>query len=153
METSSHYIMSPKFIFLFAFISIVHACNQSFSQVIGQRIPISVEAIDSSNFILRGNSELKRAYSFVYNEVTHSVTLDQFGFIDYIESNDPNFKTSEGARVGMKCQELRKLCDENYVVYEKGWAKYVKLQSGWNAAFAFDKKVTKDSKVLFLFKR
>lgn len=65
---------------------------------IGKTIPIKSEGIDSSIFILRGKSELKRRYLIGFKGTKYRVTLNENRFIDYIETDDPNFETQKARK-------------------------------------------------------
>lgn len=54
--------------------------------------------------------------------------------IEYIETNDANFRTPEGIHVGSTFVEVA-TAGGTQMVSEEGWRHYATLPSGWNAAF------------------
>lgn len=77
--------------------------------------------------------------------------------VDYISTRDSRFQTPEKLSVGDLINitpdfSLDKVCKED------GWAYYIKLPSGWNAAFTIGSSMTEgdpsgSEKIMWFFKR
>ncbi|HTH55177.1 MAG TPA: hypothetical protein VL728_03980 [Cyclobacteriaceae bacterium] len=96
---------------------------------------------------------MKKVYVILSEHIKYKILLDSSNVISYIETNDESFETSEGIKVKMSLKELQRTVGKAKIVDEKGWSKYVRLSSGWCAAFNYEDSFNENSKVLFLFKR
>jgi hypothetical protein len=88
-------------------------------------------------------------YSIAYNPDTKTIT--------YISTQDPLFKSPDGYKIGDTFStfndDLRKK-----IIQETGWAYFIKLPSGWNAAFIqgstmTDGNLEDNAKLKWFFKR
>ncbi|MBK9321317.1 MAG: hypothetical protein IPM91_22635 [Bacteroidetes bacterium] len=67
-----------------------------------------------------------------------------------METKDYNFQTTEGVSVGMPLNNIKIITNSDLRI-ELGWASFLSLNSGWNAAF--DLETDSSSTVRWLFKR
>lgn len=77
--------------------------------------------------------------------------------ISFISTSDERFKTSEGIAINDTLQKVLET-SQGELIKERGWAFFVKLKSGWHAAFvqgqgATEGELLPEAKVSFLFKR
>ncbi len=96
-------------------------------------------------------------YTVYMDELKYSAGVDKRNSVIYISTQDDKFRTSEGLGMGADLQDV---LDHSTVglVKEAGWAYYVKLESGWNAAFIVGTTMTEEdppleAKVSWFFKR
>lgn len=107
----------------------------------------------SEELSLVSAGSVKKVYVVLSENIEYRIALDASNVITYIETKDESFETAEGVKVNMTFNELRRALGKVRIIDEKGWAKYVRLASGWCAAFTFEDSFNDSSKVLFLFKR
>ncbi len=114
--------------------------------------------IRGSNILLTtSSSSSSRLYKIKYNRIKYNYGVNRQGIIDYIDTVDPKFKTQEGFSLSTT---LREILDKTgfELIKEVGWAYYIKLKLGWNAAFIVGRTCTEkfpndNDKVKFFFKR
>ena len=111
----------------------------------------------SENFLLTSSGQFSNAYVVIWNNIKYSIAVNDSNKIFYISTSDSNFITSDNIRIGSTQKDFSYF-DSSLVYKENGWAYFVKLQSGWNAAFIegesmTNEPLTKDSKVSFFFKK
>ena len=136
---------------LLLFPTLIHAGPLS----IGDPLPSSAKALEYK--IMISPSRVTSAYKVFDNGINFIVSVDHDGNLNYISTNDSQFKTSEGLKVG---DALRKA--KNYQVgainKESGWCFWILLSSGWKATFiqgssTTEGKLKSDSKIKWFFKR
>jgi DNA-binding transcriptional regulator YhcF (GntR family) len=136
---------------LLLFPTLIHAGQLS----IGDPLPSSAKALEYK--IMISPSQVSSAYAVLEDGITFIVSVDHDGNLNYIKTNDPQFKTSEKLKVG---ETLRKA--KNYQVgtvnKESGWCFWILLSSSWKAAFiqglsATEGKLKPDSAIKWFFKR
>lgn len=106
-----------------------------------------------TEFALVSAGSINKVYLVPAKGMVYQVAINEYDSIYFIATTDRSFTTSENVKIGTTLGELRRLLKDVEVVHEAGWAKYVKLPSGWNGAFQYEYALTEDSKVLFFFKR
>lgn len=111
------------------------------------------KVLESNEFILISSAQMEKSFKVIQDSCVFLVCVDSNKRIKYIQTKDLNFETPDGIRAGMSFREIKTILNGQEANLEPGWAQYFVLQSGWKAAFAFDKPITDDSIVSFLFKR
>lgn len=127
--------------------------NDAFAQITPGK-PLSNDiVIKSSNelFLIKAGVITKK-YVVILDNIHYGISLDSNKNVEYIETSDLSFKTSDSLSIGMEFKEINNAKIDN-IKTERGWAKYILLESGWNAAFDFKGDITSASKILFFFKR
>ncbi len=94
----------------------------------------------------------------IFGDDVYQVAVNGKGTIIYISPDDPAiFKTPEGIKVGATLNKVLAIA-KTPPRERMGWAYYIPLSSGWNAAFVVNPqnptsgKLPEDSHVSFLFK-
>ena len=122
---------------------------------IGKVIPDSL-ILSQGSFILISSGQLKMANNIKINGINYTIVKDKENKINYIETKDKNFNTEENIKIGMLLKEVKKTVTAD-LKYERGWAYYLPLPSGWNAGFKLSQndmsKISNDSTITWLFKR
>lgn len=108
---------------------------------------------DSTTFLSVSRSDIKLCYKLLYNNVRYEVTLTKDRRIDYVGTSDLKFVSPEGVRVKTPLGAIPNASPAQVVADDRWWTKYLKLQSGWYAAFKSDAVVNNDSPVLYFFKK
>lgn len=127
--------------------------NAAWAQLVpGKPIPNNIVIKSSNELFLVKAGKMSKKYVVVSDNISYGISLDANKNIEYIETSDLSFKTSENLSVGMELKEINNAVIEK-INTERGWAKYILLKSGWNAAFDFNATITPTSKILFFFKR
>lgn len=127
--------------------------NAAFAQlIIGKPIPNDIVIKSSNEFLLIKAGQLSKKYEVISDKIHYEISLDDNKNIQYIGTSDSGFKTSDNLSIGMEFKEITHAKIDNLKI-EKGWAKSMSLESGWNAAFDFKAAITPTSKILFFFKR
>jgi hypothetical protein len=138
-------------IFLLLFPTSIHAGQLS----IGDPLPRSAKTLDYK--IMISPSQVAPAYAVLDNGITFIVSVDYDGNLNYISTDDSQFKTLEGLKVGDTLGKAK-----NYQVdtlnKESGWCFWILLSSSWKAAFiqgssATEGKLKPNSKIKWFFKR
>jgi hypothetical protein len=93
----------------------------------------------------------------VRHGVHYTVATDSAKVIEYVSTSDPAFRTPEGLAAGDTLEKVLAAA-KSEVVREPGWAFYVRLPSGWSAAFVQGQSMTEgelpaSAGVCFFFKR
>ncbi|MBK7230633.1 MAG: hypothetical protein IPH97_17595 [Ignavibacteriales bacterium] len=107
--------------------------------------------------LLISSSELSNAYSVNCKNINYYVAVNDFKKVIYISTDDESFVTSEKLNINSTLSDVRNITD-NDISIEKGWAFFIPLESGWNAAFVKGESMTDgildmDSKISFFFKK
>ena len=90
-----------------------------------------------------------------YKDIEYMYGVNDKYRINYIAIHDNKYITPEGCRIGSKISDY----NEGRTIWEEsGWAYYITLNSGWNAAFtsgrtATERFDTNTVKVEFFFRR
>lgn len=92
-------------------------------------------AATSPAFVIGGAQQSWTAYRVAFHGVEYVAGADPARRIRYIETNDDNFRTREGLRVGATLGDVL-AAGGREPVYEAGWGRWSLLQSGWCAFFA-----------------
>lgn len=101
------------------------------------------------------SAEMLPSYRLSIGTISYTICIDAHG-IDYISPDGP-FKTPDGVAVGCTLAQVTEIAKAT-PIKRLGWAYYVPLPSGWNAAFAASRDdpttdpLPKDARVCFLFK-
>jgi len=109
--------------------------------------------------IMVDSAQIWPAYELIRDKISYTVGVDGHQTIAYISPHDsPLFKTPEGVTVGSPLSSVTAIT-KSPPIKRSGWAYYISLPSGWNAAFvtASSQGPTADplptsAKVSFLFK-
>ena len=113
--------------------------------------------IKTESYLLTLSGQSSKSFDIVYNNIHYSISTNDSNKIIFISTNDTNFITADKIKIGTPLSEF----PDHYspsVNKEAGWAYFIKLKSGWNAAFTegesmTNKPLTQKSKVSFFFKR
>lgn len=122
---------------------------------VGDPLPASVTPRDE--LMMTRSGTWARSYLFVESGITYTLAIDQDNSVSCVSVSDSAFLTSEGIHVGMRALDI--LSDTTrHVLTELGWAYYIPLTSGWNAAFTQGPTMTEgdllpSARVAWLFKR
>ncbi len=131
--------------------------NQSIE--LGDELP--EDAIQTGHLVLVSSAQLSPSYIIMRGEHVYEVTVHievrdgkVVSIIDYISPLDKEFTTPEGIRVGDSFEKVRRVSKED-VIREPGWGfyAYIKLPSGWGAAFLDKSEFSSSNQVVMLFKR
>lgn len=127
--------------------------NSAFAQLIlGKPIPNDIVIKSSNELLLIKVSQLSKKYAVILDNICYEISLDDNKNVQFIGTSDSSFKTSDNLSIGMEFKEINN-AKINSIKTERGWAKYIFLESGWNAAFDFKANITPTSKILFFFRR
>ena len=124
---------------------------------LGDKLPVKRKKT-SGALLMTGSGGLDPSYRVEFDGIGFTVATGyKDNIISFISTMNKGFKTSEGIAVD---DTLKKVLEtsQGEVITERGWAFYVKLKSGWRAAFVQGYEMTEgelspDAKVAFLFKR
>lgn len=110
-----------------------------------------------SELSMTSSGSFTKLHKIKSDNIEYKIAVDTNNKIVYIETKDNNFKTDEGIKIGTSLENVLELTSFN-MLEEKGWAFYLPLNSGWNAAFVVgesmtNKKPDNDSKVKWFFKK
>jgi len=125
--------------------SLIHVDIGLFSDTLNYSI------LDTLFILVPPTCSITKGYKIIDNEIIFSIVLDKGKKISFLSTVDNGFITNEEIKVGMNYSEIAKMRNDSKVKEVKGWAKYIKLKSGWNAGFPFETDI-QNSKVTFLFK-
>lgn len=111
----------------------------------------------NESLLLSSSGQSSKSFDIVCNNIHFSISTNDSNKIIFISTNDTNFITSDKIKVGTPLSEFPDYYSPS-VNKETGWAYFIKLKSGWNAAFTegesmTNKPLTQKSKVSFFFKR
>lgn len=140
-----------RIIFLFILIS---SCNAQQKFDIGSEIK-DTTTLQKAGKILISPSHIEQSYYTVAEGIQYTICIDSVNRINYILTQDSNYITSDDVKIGMSYDDVRKHTNSQLIL-ERGWAFFVPLNSGWNAAFLitdYDNPKMVDSTVKWLFKR
>lgn len=89
--------------------------------------------------------------------VHYTLGVDRDQTVMYVSTEDQDFVSPEGVRIGQRYEDVRQVAASD-LIRERGWAFYMALPSGWNAAFVQGNTMTEgelsdDTPVCFLFVR
>ena len=113
--------------------------------------------IESSIWILISSSQFSKAYLVIYDEIYYTIAVNDINKVSFISTEDELFISPESLKIGGSFADVKALT-KNKVIKETGWAYYIPLESGWNAAFVEGEAMTDgilraDSEISFFFKR
>ena len=108
---------------------------------------LSKKDIQGTTTLLIFPSQMQRCFIVKVVNVKYNITITKDSIINYISTSDNHFKTNEGIDVG---SSLSRFKNKKNITW-KGWGKFIKLNSGWNAVFN-DGVLNNNSKVLFFLK-
>jgi hypothetical protein len=122
---------------------------------IGDPLPAIVKKA-KSELIQVSSVQFDEAFECQIDDVHYDLGIDANGRISYISTQNKYVKTPEAISVGSKLNDIMEALDAKLIKIP-GWAFYVKLPSGWCAAFTIGKfategKLNQKSKVKWLFK-
>ena len=103
--------------------------------------------------ILVNPSQFEKAYEVIVDSITYIVTLSDKNLINRISTADNKFKTPDGFKVNDAYSEIAKKIPDQKVTDYRGWGKFIRLPSGWNAVFDYKEQINSNSKIQFFFKK
>ncbi len=106
-------------------------------------------------YVLSSKLGLVPEYKIVIDKITYKIGVDDERIV-YISTKDKRFKTKENISLGMTLKAVEKLLQKKAEL-RIGYAWYIPLASGWNAAFIIPdynsrEPISPTSKVAFFFK-
>ncbi len=112
---------------------------------------------DSISYLMISPSQFSKTYNVNCNNIFYDIAINNLNKVVFISTEDKSFITPEKLMIGNLLSDVQSI-SKNEMVIENGWANYIKLESGWNAAFVEGKSMTtrmlkEDSKISFFFKR
>ena len=121
---------------------------------LGMKLPFKRR---STSLLMTRSGSLEPAYEVEHEGLEFTVCAYKDMLIHHVSTKDPRFRTPEGIAVEVSLKEVLDV-SKGKLVEESGWAFFVSLKSGWNAAFVQGESMTEgelspDAKVRFLFKR
>lgn len=121
----------------------------------GMKIPTTFKLKEKGD-ILTSSSSFEKAYFLKNNEINYLICKDSENRITYISTDDTNFITEEGIRLGMSINDPL-ITTKNEIFMEPGYAYILPLKSGWFAEFSisdYDSGImSPDSTIKLFFKR
>ncbi|MCK5055532.1 MAG: hypothetical protein KAT34_02685 [Candidatus Aminicenantes bacterium] len=132
-------------------------CSQLKKLQLGDPLPYKFKGRGNNTYVLTSPSSASLIYKFKFAGIKYKYGVNEKGIIDYISTVDPDFKTEEGFSISSTFSEITKKVGKK-LRKERGWAYFIPLKSGWNAAFACGRHMTdcypnNNDKVRFFFKR
>jgi hypothetical protein len=118
----------------------------------------TVESLDENQeYIMAASGSFLAKYILRVDSIEFVLGISPEGHVKYISSSDQKFVTDEGLRIGDSWLKVKNISNSE-LVKETGWAFYIPLQSGWNAAFVIGESMTEgslseESQVGWFFKR
>lgn len=115
------------------------------------------DPIDTNFGVLISSSEISdNCTDHTIDGVKYTICYDDSNKVRFKSTEDTGF-SFESIKINMKLSEVINITN-NKLIIERGWAAYVPLKGGWNAAFNLDPKkdyheLTQDSLVSFIFYR
>ena len=107
--------------------------------------------------LLISSAQFSRAYSVNCKNIHYDIAVSvagQFQKVVFIATDDKAFVTPEELKINDSLANVRSVTD-NEILTEPGWAFYIPLDSGWNAAFTEGESMTdnelKSSYIKLLF--
>lgn len=120
---------------------------------VGDRLPSSAFIAKKDTLILGGPSQFYNQHMWEDGDYKFELGILKNDTVKFISINDPAFLTSQCIKVGMTINDVEAATGESGTV-ERGWAYYIPLQDGWNAAvMTSEKRVPGKTRVTFLFKK
>ena|SRR5687767_7157294 len=120
---------------------------------LGMKLPFKRSSTDLR---MTSSGSLAPAYEVEHEGLEFTICAYKDKLVHYVDTDDPNFRTPEGITAGESLKNVLEI-SKGELIREQGWAFYVRLKSGWNAAFlqgdATEGELSPDAKVRFLFKR
>jgi hypothetical protein len=145
-----------KRVFIFVFLAILSI--NCFSQVIiGKRIDQvqNLRLLDSSIHLLVESAQISEVKIAIIGAVFYQILLDTNNRIKFISTEDINFKSEEGVRVGDTWSVLKKRfkLNKKKVIKYAGWGSVLEFKSGWLGVFDFSKPIQAGSPILFFYQK
>ena len=109
-------------------------------------------------YLMTGSGGMEPSFETEFEGINFLVaTGHESKRISFISTTDKRFQTGEGIRIDDTLQKVLET-SKGEIIKERGWAFFVRLKSGWNAAFVQGAEMTEGelppgAKVSFLFKR
>lgn len=111
---------------------------------------------NSTDLRMTSSGSLAPAYEVEHEGLEFTICAYKDKLVHYVDTDDPNFRTPEGITAGESLKNVLEI-SKGKLIREPGWAFYVRLKSGWNAAFlqgyATQGELSPDATVSLLFKR
>ena len=138
----------------------IYSCSSKKILILGQKLPKEILQKQEESppiLVMTSASSFNYSYNITVDNIDFFMAVDKDNKIIYIGTTDKNFITSEGINIGSTLQDVMNVSEKS-MIKETGWAYYVPLPSGWNAAFTEGEEMTGEepsekSNVKWLFKR
>jgi hypothetical protein len=123
---------------------------------IGEVVNESIRKTSTNNQILINSSQSSSFANVYYNNLVFQIAWNRDNKLVYISTSDTNFNTEENIRINMTYNDIQKTQNTS-ISKIPGWGYYVKLNSGWNAAFCVDntctgRDISRNDTVKWIFK-
>lgn len=153
------------FVFFLIVVSVSNMCengNDNCPISIGDNIELFSDSFTDENpyLILINSSDFRQAKEVSINGILYVCGVNESGIVEFVLTEDRDFSTPEGVSIGDDFVSLQKQIENIEPITERGFARYITLESGWNACFEttdFDRLKPKpdldSSWVSFFFKR
>jgi hypothetical protein len=111
----------------------------------------------TGKLLMTTSSNLEPSYDIQLYKCDFSIVLNENGDTTHWSTNDKDFRTPEGYKIGTKWNELP-IDLQNSVNKMPGWGYYIRLNSDWQLGFCegescTDSKPKDQSSVKWIFKR
>lgn len=149
------YIKINSFWFLIV-LACLSACGNKANRLfeVGERLSHDL-VYKSEGYLMTSSASIEAMFTTSINGLNYTFCKNQEGSISYISTNDENFTTKEGYRVGMSFAEITKSTGRKPNL-EPGWAYVLPLENGWYAAFDLSQdlqSISADSTVKWFYRR
>ena len=121
-----------KSIILIGLALILTSCG-SYQLKIGSPLPDKATKLNQG-LVISSSQISDQIYVFYEKGIKYTISLDKQNKINYISPEDKKFISPEGLHVGDTLKQTLAVTSHSSIK-ERGWAFYVRLPSGWNAAF------------------
>jgi len=88
----------------------------------------------SKTFVLASPSQIYDSHKMTADGIVYTLGVSREGVLRYLETQDESFATPDGVSIGMRLEDLERSFGSP-ILNEPGFAYFVRLPSGWNAAF------------------
>lgn len=131
------------------FLILIQFCLFSCKAQKGINIGSKIEQnMKGNSKILIPSGALVNSVTYLYNNNSFTLGINDDNSLVYISTVDPNFKI-EGFKIN---DDISKIYENSKVKYAIGWGYYIQIDSDWYAGFDINSKPTKLSKIQWFFK-
>ncbi len=123
---------------------------------IGDLLADSVIQTSNNRMQLASSSQFSPSTTITHQGLFFDLAWDKEGRLTYLSTTDSSFMTEEKVKLNMTLNEIIKIQDVE-ILSMPGWGYYIKLESGWFAAFCVDstctgRELTVNDKVKWIYK-